>query len=636
MFGLGFLAPAFLLGALAVAVPIVLHLFRRRTDRVVDLPTAGFVPESTVAQQDRRRLRDLLLLALRVAALLVLALSFARPYLLDDAGRTSVRTTLVVVDTSMSVSAPAAWREVQRLARAAVDEAPAADAVGLVAFDDRGRVVVPPTVSRVEVTDAVAALQPTAGGTNAPAGLGVALDALAGGPGRLVIVSDLQQRAWSAAESLRVPEGVDVRVSPVTVAPANLTVSALRRDGGLTAVVQSHANGPRRVTARLAVDGVERARTAVDLAALAAREVVFPGPLPASGVAAVSIDDPEGAPFDNVRYLPLSAGAVPDITIVTADPPEAARAGVYVQRALEAGADVWPVRVGVRDGRAFSTTAGAARPAAIVVLGTRTLDRQGRERLAAYVRDGGHVLLALGPDVDLPTLADTIGVPLRVAPDPASASPDDGAIVVSDPRHPVWRQLVGARSALGRVLIEQYRRVLDESAWTVLARFAGGAVALAERRVGAGTVLLFASDLDNRWNRFPLEPGFAPFVLDTIRYLTRDSQYATAFVLPAVPPGVPPTPGPHDLPAANGNPAATVVVNVDPAESDGAVTSAEAFLAHVQTGEPVRAPLVDERARTKEEQQRWWQRGLALLLAVLVVEGLLGRTAWPRRSAESG
>ena len=36
--GLSFLAPAFLLGALAVAVPIVLHLFRRRTEDVVDFP----------------------------------------------------------------------------------------------------------------------------------------------------------------------------------------------------------------------------------------------------------------------------------------------------------------------------------------------------------------------------------------------------------------------------------------------------------------------------------------------------------------------------------------------------------------------------------------------------------------------
>lgn len=636
MFGLGFLAPAFLFGALAVAVPIALHLFRRRTDRVVDLPTAGLVPESTVAQQDRRRLRDLLLLALRVAALLVLAVSFARPYLRDEGGAGAATTTMVVVDTSMSVSAPAAWREVQRLARAAVDDAPAADAVGLAAFDDRGRVVVPPTVSRVEVIEAIAALRPTAGGTNAAAGLGVALDALAGARGRLVVVSDLQQRAWSGAESLPVPDGVEVRVAAVTVAPGNLAVSALGRDGGLTAVVQSYANGPRRVTARLAVDGTERARTTVDLAALAASEVVFPGPLPATGIASVAIDDADGAPFDNVRYLPLAEGAMPLVTVLTGEPPESARAGVYVQRALEAGADVWPVRVAVRDGRAFSSGPEGPRPAALVVLGTRTLDRRGRDRVAAYLREGGHVLLALGPDLDLPTLADTLGVPLRLAPDPVAPPADDAAIVVSDPRHPVWRQLVGARSALGRLLIEQYRRLLDESGWTVLARFAGGAVALAERRVGQGTVLLFASDLDNHWNRFPLEPGFAPFVLDTMRYLTRDAQQASAFVLPAVPSGVPPEPGPHQVAGVNGGPASTVVVNVDPGESDATTTTADVFLSHVHHGEPVAAPAVDDRARTREEQQRWWQRGLAVLLAVLVVEGLLGRTGWTRRVPESG
>ena len=38
MGGLSFLSPLFLLGALAVAVPIVLHLFRRRTETVVDFP----------------------------------------------------------------------------------------------------------------------------------------------------------------------------------------------------------------------------------------------------------------------------------------------------------------------------------------------------------------------------------------------------------------------------------------------------------------------------------------------------------------------------------------------------------------------------------------------------------------------
>ena len=46
MFGLGFLAPAFLAGLLAVAVPIALHLFRRRTDRVIEFPAAQMLPQA--------------------------------------------------------------------------------------------------------------------------------------------------------------------------------------------------------------------------------------------------------------------------------------------------------------------------------------------------------------------------------------------------------------------------------------------------------------------------------------------------------------------------------------------------------------------------------------------------------------
>lgn len=77
--GLSFLAPVFLAGLLAVAIPVVLHLFRRRTDRVVDFPAMQMLPEAPAERQERRRLRDLVLLALRAAALVLLAVSFARP-----------------------------------------------------------------------------------------------------------------------------------------------------------------------------------------------------------------------------------------------------------------------------------------------------------------------------------------------------------------------------------------------------------------------------------------------------------------------------------------------------------------------------------------------------------------------------
>ena len=44
------------------------------------------------------------------------------------------------------------------------------------------------------------------------------------------------------------------------------------------------------------------------------------------------------------------------------------------------------------------------------MLGTRTLDRSGRELIKTYLAGGGQVLLAMGPDVDPGTLTDVLGV----------------------------------------------------------------------------------------------------------------------------------------------------------------------------------------------------------------------------------
>src|SRR4029453_8696932 len=80
MFGISFLSPLFLGAALAVAVPVVLHLFRRRTDVVVDFSSVRLLERVPIERQRRRRLREIILLILRVTALVLLALAFARPY----------------------------------------------------------------------------------------------------------------------------------------------------------------------------------------------------------------------------------------------------------------------------------------------------------------------------------------------------------------------------------------------------------------------------------------------------------------------------------------------------------------------------------------------------------------------------
>ncbi|MBW3535070.1 MAG: hypothetical protein KY453_07630, partial [Gemmatimonadetes bacterium] len=52
----------------------------------------------------------------------------------------------------------------------------------------------------------------------------------------------------------------------------------------------------------------------------------------------------------------------------------------------------------------------------------------------------------------------------------------------------------------------------------VLARYDDGAPALAERRLGEGTVLVWTSTLDALWNDLPLQPVFLPFVHALVRH----------------------------------------------------------------------------------------------------------------------
>jgi hypothetical protein len=53
---------------------------------------------------------------------------------------------------------------------------------------------------------------------------------------------------------------------------------------------------------------------------------------------------------------------------------------------------------------------------------------------------------------------------------------------------------------------------------SVLARFDDGAVALLERRVGQGRVLIWSSTLDSYWSSFAVEPAFLPFVHQLVKH----------------------------------------------------------------------------------------------------------------------
>lgn len=628
MGGLSFLSPLYLLGILAIAVPIALHLFRRRTDTVVEFPAIRLLTNTPIEQQRRRRLRELILLALRVTALALLAAAFARPYLSDRMLAATTPVTVVAIDRSFSLSADGVFDRARARAAAAIDQAPSGDAVALIAFDEAADTVVQPTTDRGAVRAALGAIGPSVAGTRYAAAVTRAAEVLGPRHGRVVVVTDLQQVGWLGPPRGGLAEDVEVTVAPVDAALLNLAVvAAERRNGRVETAVRNFGLEPRTTDVTLSIDGREAARASLTVAPYATAPLVFDAEVPARGGAEITVRDPGGVPSDDTRYLVLDPAPPTRVLVLVADP-SALGGGLYVERALEAADAGRAFDVTVLDGRGLSawTSDQMAAQHALVLLGTRSLERRGRELVNEYFARGGSALLTLGPDLDPATLGDLLGTSAGLAAEARSLGAGGATLVVADSRHPVFRPFATPAAALGDVRFDRAWPV-EEAGRRVLARLSGGPAALIEQPRASGRLLIFTSDLDNKWNRFPLSPAFVPFVVESARYLTEVRRQPQTWVLPDVPAGVEPRPGLHVVPGGGDQPDRRVAVNVNMEESNPAPISPDEFVAAVPRVPRTAEPDEVAEARKAEDDQRLWQWGLAVMFLALAGEGLVGRRA---------
>ncbi len=636
MSGLSFLYPLFLIGTVAVAIPIALHLFRRKTETVVNFPAVQLLHKAPVDEQRRRRLRELILLALRVSALMLLALAFARPYFDSATPALPAPTTVIALDTSLSLSAPGQFDAARQAARRAVESAPGAHTVALVTFADTAALVVPATTDRGGVVAAIDAAVATAGGTRFRTALTRAAEAAGTGEGRIVVITDLQQAGWEGSDEGGVPDGISVEVISIPPPSGNIAVTAVRRDGQVVVTaIQNFGSRAVRVPVRLRVGDREVASQTTEVAAQSSAEIRFTAGLPARGGAAIQVEDTDGYQGDNTRYFVLDPPEAVPVLIITSEPPASSNAGLYVERALSVADDGRAFASRVLDGRAFSALSRQqfGEPGALIVLATNTLDRSGRAMIAGFLREGGRVLLTLGPDLDLDTLSDTVGTPVDVDPKVAETSGRSVTLIAVDGRHPIFRPFLNPTGALGDVYVERYRHLNDQNGRAVLARFSGAGSAMTEQTVERGRLLIFASDLENKWNRFPLNSAFVPWAVETARYMTQGRDERQSFTLPDLPSGVEPVPGVHSVPVHHSadkvgrGDMRQVAVNPDLRESNPARTSVEEFTGAIARLSQVSAVRAQAEAREQEERQRLWQIGLFVMFAALAGEGFIGRKA---------
>jgi hypothetical protein len=680
-----FLAPAFLLGLGAIAIPVLIHLIQREKKRVIEFPSLMFVRRIPYQSVRRRRIRHWGLLLLRAAAIALIVAAFARPFFRQGVVAAAVgggaREIVILLDQSASMGYGDHWARAQAAARTVVRGLGADDRATLVLFGKNAEENMRATSDRTRLEAAIGAAKVGSGATRYGPALKLADSILSRSPIKrreAVLISDFQRSGWTGSEEVRFPEGMSVStVSVSSPTTANLAVPSVtfarasfsgQERITVTAGLSNKGDAPVDVPVTLTIDGHEIQTERATVAPHAAGSVSFTQfTLTGANVRGSIKAGSDALPADNAFHFVLAPSD--PVSLVIVDSGDRADGSLFLSKALGIGTTpAFQVDV---------TTASRMTPAAfdkraVVILNdTMFPPAAGGNALQRYLEGGGGLLVVTGDHTTWPQ-GEAAMLPGRLGATVDRMTGRSGSLGYLDYSHPVFEVFKAPRSGdFSAAHVFRYRTLQSEPTDRVLARFDDGAIAAAERKIGAGRVIVWTSTLDDSWTDIGVKPVFLPLVHQLVRYLAHyepsTSWYTVGQVLDltarakgradrsdrivVTPSGerisragagegnegllelneqgvyeVRPTSAPTGRPEA-------IAVNLDPAESDLMPIDPRELVAAV-TGHAtqVAAQPAPAQEMTREESERrqslWWYlllAGLLLLAVETVISNHLSR-----------
>jgi len=513
------LAPLFLLGALAIGLPFWLHRLKTQSSVRQPFSSAMLLESSEQQVHLQKKLKYFILLALRVALLVLLVLAFAKPvfYRSPDvlAGEMS-GTHLILVDTSVSMSRAGVFSQAIGAARRAIDAVPNDSLLQVLAADGGLR---PASDLSGEKSAQRAALP----------GLSVSalrldygemmrsVDRLAESlpaPVTLHFISDFQTSAMPVRFSDLVPSRISELIPYVvgTGTPFNWSVEYVRETAvGLDVAVSGYGDRERVADVELVLDDVVIESRGLSVTGPQIIQFTKPEYVEGDNRVAIRLITDDDLQADNERFHIVEKTPPIEVPLITY-----ASEGLpvtYLSAALESAAGdgfvVQTLLAGQFDTRVLSRYTWA------VVDDISSVDADMSAALIDFLQGGGSVLAFAGQRAfDLETLPVSGH---RRSPTNVDA---DGNQFLSigqvDSGHPLLLQTEGWHNV--NISRSMPVEVLDGD--QVLIRLENNEPFLIEQRFGEGRLLLVLGGLENRWNDFPVHPVFVSFIIETARYLS--------------------------------------------------------------------------------------------------------------------
>jgi hypothetical protein len=548
---MAFLNPIFLLGAIAAGVPVLVHLVRRTRAPRVPFPSLMFLRKIEQKTIRRRKLRNLLLLLVRCAALLLLALAFARPYF---SGSTPVsasaehNSSVILVDCSYSMRYGDVFNRATRSAHNTINDAAANEQLSVVLFSNSYQVLMTLKADRAEANAAVNQLQPGLDSTDYLQAIQVA-DAIlreAGrGQHRIYLISDFHDAGWNRSAP-PVKLSPDVKVVPIDVSDAkaaNLAVSSLSADAVVYA--QKYAG---KVVARVSNFGAQDfdnaaielklndlpvERRPLKLVAGEAQNADFTGFNVPEGSNRGTIEiNGDSFPLDNKFYFTIRRDNQTRVLVINA----AVRGrseSFFLQQSLAAGENNRHALTVKTSGSTSPTELDSYR--VVIVNDASGMNEGLASALRSFVERGGGLIVAAGKHAEAGEFNRLLGA---IAPAQLGDTIQSrGYALMSQVKmdHPIFSAF--ARSGrLTSTRVYGYHRATPKEGALTLAALDDGSPIVIEGTAGRGKVLLLTTTLDTAWNDLPLTPMFLPLVRQMLEYLSgreASSSYAIGQVFNA-------------------------------------------------------------------------------------------------------
>lgn len=506
------LAPPWLAATAAVIAPLLIHLWTRQTGPPRYFPSIRFITQTDAQQPRLQRWRDPLLLLLRCALIMLIALAFARPCWQPsgasanptDPAPSAGRPLAIIIDASASMrrgsQGMTLFDRARHQANRMIDAARRRNRPTSIRMAGSPAASLPPgpTINHDALRNALAIAEPGWGYADLPDGLATLPD-----EAEVVVLTDAQRSSVTVTlvQQLEQRNGrlinvsADDRAENLSITQPTATIQPGTGELIVTATITNHGDLPRQTTARISSDHTGGPRRQISLKPRQSVKVAFPIQPASNRILPIhlTIDDPYFK-ADNATWLFVRPVPRPVVRLISFDDPDdPLSAAFFLTRALSPDDTRG---FGLRLGWPDDPTDGPAD--AWLIDGGEQLTDARLEALGRRIASGTGVAW-IGGSARLAQRLRALGLGRLTGFEDVS-SIDRGVrqtLTQIDPTQPLWRRIGAAgMDSLTRLALQPAFDAAPADNARVLARWASGVPAVTVSQWGQGRVAWFNVALD--------------------------------------------------------------------------------------------------------------------------------------------